>query len=58
MKKVKNIKLIMFKNCMETETIIANNTEEGAAYIFDLAEKWKKKDTKRNTIRISVDKKQ
>lgn len=49
------LKLILFKDFKEIKTIIELKTSESLNSILDMAENWKEEDTKRNSIRLSIE---
>ncbi len=50
------LKLILFKDFKEINTIIELKTSESLKSISDIAENWKEEDIKHNTIRLSIEK--
>ena len=55
MEKKQNLKLTLYRDYKEIRTIIEPNTDEKLNYILEVSEKWKREDTKRNTIRFSIE---
>ncbi len=50
------LKLILYRECKEVKSITEPNSDESLTYILEIAEKWKKEDAKRNTIKFSIEK--
>jgi hypothetical protein len=50
------IKLILYKDGKEAETVIEENNEQGNKRIFYKIEKWKALDIKKNTVKLVMGK--
>jgi hypothetical protein len=55
MGKLKKLKLILYENGKEVKTILKHNSETSIEQIMDTAEKWRKKDIKKNSIKFSIE---
>ncbi len=55
MKNKRFVKLVLFKDFEEVDTIIKEKTDTALNQVISAAEEWKRNDIKRNAIRLSFE---